>query len=250
MKHQSIVVLGLTAILASSAHGGFGDLFKSAEDYLSGNKSESTTGTSSILSDADIGSGLREALSIGAERAVALLGKSGGFLNDQEVRIPLPGMLKTAGDSLRRFGYGQVVDDFETTVNDAAEQAIPETLQIVKNTVSNMTMEDVKGILNGGDDAATQFLKTHAGADLRQAILPIVSSATDKAGATAAYKRLKDQLSASMGGFLSPGALDLDGYVADKTLDGLFLKLAREEKQIRENPLARTTDLLKQVFGQ
>jgi len=249
MRHTTLVALGLSVLLISSVQAGFGDLFKSAESFFSGKKTESAQG-GSVLSDADIGSGLREALSVGAERAIALLGQSGGFLNDKEVRIPLPGILETAGDALRRFGYGQVVDDFENTVNGAAEQAIPETLEIVKNTVKNMTLEDVKGILNGGDDSATQFLKKRAGDDLHQAILPIVSAATDKAGATAAYNRLKDQVSDSLGGLVDTSSLDLDAYVADKTLDGLFLKLAKEEKEIRENPVARTTDLLKQVFGQ
>ena len=113
----------------------------------------------------------------------------------------------------------------------------------------------MRGILGGGDDAATQFLRKRAGASMRKAVLPIVSRATDSAGATVAYKTLKTQADGaigglgSLGGLVNTNSLDLDGYVTDKALDGLFLKLAAEEKAIRQNPLARSTDLLKTVFG-
>ena len=141
----------------------------------------------------------------------------------------------------------------------AAEQAIPKTLGIVKQTVRDMSLEDVRGILSGGDDAATRFLRERAGGSLHDAILPIVAEATDKAGATSAYKALKTRADKSLGGLggglgglgglVDTNSLDLDSYVTGKTLDGLFLKLAAEEKAIRENPVARTTDLLKSVFG-
>jgi hypothetical protein len=118
-----------------------------------------------------------------------------------------------------------------------------------------MSLDDVRGILSGGDDAATQYLRKHAGPQLREAILPIVSRATDSAGATSAYKALKTEADGLLGGFgslgglVDTGSLDLDRYVTDETLDGLFVKLAAEEKAIRENPAARTTDILKTVFG-
>jgi hypothetical protein len=122
-----------------------------------------------------------------------------------------------------------------------------------------MTLEDVRGILSGGDDAATRFLRERAGTDLHTAIKPIIARATDQAGATSAYKNLVDQSGSALGGLSGglsgllgnsqPASLDLDEYVTEKTLDGLFLKLAAEEKAIRENPLARSTDLLKTVFA-
>ena len=246
------IVLFTPALLfaASLAHAGFGDLLKSAEDYLKpGTSTDTTTSVASGLSDAEIDDGLKQALSVGAERAVALLGKSGGYLDDPQVRIPLPGVLEQSGALLRTAGYGGLVDEFETTVNRAAEQAIPKTLEIVKKTVSGMTLQDVRGILQGGDDAATTYLREKAGADLHQAVLPIVSDATDRAGATAAYKALTRQAAGAMGGLLPTQSLDLDSYVADKALDGLFLKLAAEEREIRRNPVARTTDLMKKVFA-
>lgn len=242
------LVTGLGAGVATGA--GLGDLLKSADDALKG-----ATGTGSgaslgsSLSDSQIDQGLKQALAIGAERAVAILGQAGGFLDNPAVRIPLPGKLKTAGKALRSVGQDALVDDFEVTVNRAAEEAVPQTLDIVKNTVSGMSLEDARGILNGGDDAATNYLRESAGGELHEAILPIISSATDSVGATAAYKRLEDQASGAMGGLLNTSSLDLDDYVADKTLDGLFLKLAEEERRIREDPVARSTDLLKSVFG-
>lgn len=246
----SMVIVGAVFLTASSAsQAGFGDLFKSAEGILSGSGVLGEDATTSSLSDAQIGEGLKEALSVGAERAVSLLGSNGGFLNDKQVRIPLPGTLEQAGKAMRAVGYGELVDDFELTVNRAAEQAMPKTLDIVKQTVQGMTLSDVRKIFNGGDSAATDFLRERAGGQLHEAVRPVVSEATEKAGATAAYKNLQNQVSSGIGGLLGAKSLDLDDYVTDKALDGLFLKLAAEEKAIRENPVARTTDLLKTVFG-
>jgi hypothetical protein len=236
-----------------TVHAGLDDLFRSAGGLLEGVPGSSTGGAG--LSDAQIDAGLKEALSIGAERAVAVLASPDGFLGDPEVRIPLPGVLGQAADGLRAAGQGRYVDEFETTVNRAAEKAIPQTIDIVKQTVSNMSLQDVRGILTGGDDAATRYLREHAGGSLHAAVLPIVREATDGAGATAAYKSLKRQADGvlgglgGLGGFVKTDTFDLDDYVADKTLDGLFVKLAAEEKAIRSNPVARSTELLKTVFG-
>ena len=237
------------------ANAGFDDLLKSAGGLLKEAPGIPGTGSADSLSDSQITAGLKEALSVGARRAVELLGRQGGFLDDASVRIPLPGVLDTAAKGLRAAGQDQYVDEFETSVNRAAEKAVPQTLDIVQNTVRDMSLTDVRGILEGGDDAATQYLRKNAGPQLREAILPIVSKATDSAGATSAYKNLKTQADGALGGFgslgglVDTGSLDLDGYVADKTLDGLFLKLAAEEKAIRKDPVARTTDILKTVFG-
>lgn len=249
-KAAAVVASILTC---STLNAGWQDMLKSATDALQNNQlpiSGETKNIASSLTDGQIDQGLKEALRIGAERAVALLSKQGGFLNDASVRIPMPGMVEKIGSTMRMFGQGQYVDEFETTLNRAAEAAIPETLDIVKDTVTNMNLEDVRGILNGGDDAATQFLQSKAGSRLKQAIMPQVTKATDKAGVTMAYKRIADYGAKSpLGGFIDKESLNVDDYVADKTLDGLFKKLAIEEKKIRENPVARSTDLLKTVFG-
>lgn len=222
------------------------DLLKSAGGVLESRSSESRGST---FSDAEVDGALKDALGVGAQRAIALLGREGGFLDDRQVRIRLPKSLRKAGELMDRLGYGEVVTEFETAVNRAAERAIPQTLDIVEQTVREMTLEDVQGILAGGDDAATTYLRKRAGDRLHEAILPVVRSATDEAGATAAYKKFANQAAKSSGGLVSAESIDLDDYVADKALDGLFVKLAAEEREIRRNPAARSTELLKKVFG-
>jgi len=248
MKRISVLVVVAALLVTSNSEAGFGDMLKqSADQFLGG---DSGTLAASALSDSEIVAGLKEALSVGAERAVDYLGQPGGFLNDPKVRIPLPHSLDTAASVLRNVGQGELVDEFEQTMNQAAEAAIPKTLNIVEDTVKNMTMDDARQILNGGDDAATRYLREKAGASLREAIRPIVSQATDQAGATAAYKKMISDVGGNMlGGFLGGSSLDLDSYVTDKTLDGLFYQLAEQEKMIREDPMARSTQLLKEVFG-
>jgi len=244
----NIPTLGLSAVLlllpVTASQADWRDLFK-----LGGDQPATPAATSTALSDTDIGAGLRQALSLGAERAVGVLGRPGGYLNDPQVRIPLPKVLQSAAKGFRLFGKDQLVDDFETTVNRAAEQAIPKTLEIVQATVRDMTLQDVRGILQGPDDSATRFLRERAGERLQQAVRPIVAEATDASGATVAYKRLANQVGSGIGGWANADALDLDGYVTEKTLDGLFLKLADEERRIRRDPVARSTELLKKVFG-
>jgi hypothetical protein len=245
-----LIMIAAMGLVSSVGHAGIGDLLKQADELLNTTKNTNTkNGSSSHLSDSRIDAGLKQALSVGAERAIKLLGSRGGFLNDSSVRIPLPGMLKSVGKGLRAVGQGEYVDQFETTVNRAAEEAIPQTLSVVKKTVTNMTLKDVRGILNGGDSAATKFLQRRAGKSLHAVIKPIVAKATDKSGATAAYKKLMGKADKTLGGFLKTESTDLDDYVTSKTLDGLFLKLAAEEKKIRKDPVARTTDLLQQVFA-
>ncbi len=249
---KSFSLFALAFVLAcGTALAGWGDLLKQGGDLLRSGTGNSVTQTGpSALSGSEIGAGLKEALSVGARRAVAYLGRPGGFLNDPKVRIPLPGNLKTVARGLRMAGQGALVDQFETTMNRAAEAAVPKTLEIVQKTISGMSLEDARGILEGGDDAATSYLREKAGEQLARAIRPIVSQATDQAGATAAYKRLVQNAGGGMlTGLMGGSSLDLDQYVTDKTLDGLFLMLAEEEKKIRRNPAARTTELLKRVFG-
>lgn len=246
MRPQSIALGTLLALtITGLAHAGWRDMLDSLTGGAGSQSSTATTG----LTDAEIGDGLREALAVGASRAVDILARRGGYLDDPQVRIPLPKPLQTAAKGLRMVGKGQLVDDFETTVNRAAEQAVAKTLPIVKDTVRDMSLQDVRAILSGADDAATQYLRQHAGTRLQEAVRPIVAQATDAAGATAAYKRLSGQVSSGLGGLVDSSTLDLDDYVTTKTLDGLYTKLADEERRIRQNPVARTTDLLKKVFG-
>lgn len=203
---------------------------------------------SGALSEEEILRGLKEALVKGGEKAVAHLGREGGFLNNLEVRVPLPDDLKRVEKLLRKLKQDKYADQFVTTLNRAAEKAVPEAAGLLRETVQNMSVADARAILKGGDDAATRYFRQANEERLKERFLPIVREATDQAGVTAAYKKLLTKAgpaAALMGG----QAQDLDGYVTGKALDGLFVMIAREEKAIRENPLERGTELLKKVFG-
>ena len=202
----------------------------------------------STLSNSEIVDGLKQALIKGTGAAVAFLGKKDGFLAHPEVRIPMPDKLKTVESGLRRLGQDRLADSFIETMNRAAEQAVPVAADVFKDSVRNMTIDDAKNILGGPDDAATQYFRKTGSPALKEKFLPIVKTATDNVDLTAKYKKLVKKLG-PMSGFVDTASLDLDGYITDKAMDGLFLIVAREEKKIRENPVERTTDLLKKVFG-
>ncbi len=208
------------------------------------------------LSNDEIGSGLKQMLKQGVDRAIATLGRENGFLNNEQAKIPLPQSLQPVAKGLEKLGQGKLVDDFVATMNHAAEKAVPEAGEVFANTLDAMTMRDVSGILNGPKNAATDYFRKNSGDELKQRFLPIVKQATDKSGVTTAYKQLKSQmgsldlgpLNSLLGGGES-GELDLDQYITEHTLDGLFELIAQEEAKIRQNPAARATDLLERIFG-
>ncbi|MDO9252376.1 MAG: DUF4197 domain-containing protein [Pseudomonadota bacterium] len=200
------------------------------------------------MSDDEVVRGLKEALSKGAQQAVANLGKDGGYLNNLDVKIPLPDELKKVEKLLRGLGQEKYADQFVATLNHAAEKAVPEAATIFADSISQMSMTDAKSILNGPNDAATQYFRKANEAKLRERFLPIVQAATNQAGVTSAYKKLM-QKAGPAAQFLGSGATDLDGYVEGKAVDGLFKMIAAEEQRIRQDPLARGTELLKKVFG-
>jgi hypothetical protein len=239
MRILSISFLCLSATLA---HAGFLDrLFKPS--------STGAVATASMpLTQDEMIRGLKEALAKGANQAVANLGKDGGFLKNLDVKIPMPPRLQSAEKTLRKLGQDKLADEFVATMNRAAEQAVPVAAGVFHGAITNMTVADAKAILTGPNDAATQYFRKNGEEQLRGKFLPIVKDATEKVGLTAAYKNLVKQ-AGPMSAFLGADAGDLDGYVTQKSLDGLFKMIATEEKKIRENPVARSTDLLKKVFG-
>jgi hypothetical protein len=220
----------------------------------------STNGSASSLaslSDNQVVDGLKQALGNGVTKAVASLGHSDGFLTNLEVKIPLPGKLQNVEKVVRMAGQGQLVDDFEASMNHAAEQAVPVAADIFGDAIKQMSIQDAKNILSGPDDAATQYFRRTTETNLFTAFYPIVQKATDQVGVTQKYKALMDKFSSAnlLGGMfgnssrVTLSATDLDTYVTGRALDGLFKLVADEEKDIRANPAARTTDLLKTVFG-
>lgn len=208
-----------------------------------------SSGGSSVaaLTEAEMTGGLKEALAVGVERAIKGLARPGGYLDDPAVRIPLPPTLERAEKTLRTLGQGKAVDDFIATVNGAAEAAVPEGAGIVGDAIRGMSIADAQKLLNGADDAATQYFREKTWDRLAAAMLPIVQQATARAGVTSAWKNVVSR--AGPAASLLGDSADLDGYVTNETLDGLFVKLADEERAIRQNPMARSTDLLKKVFG-
>jgi hypothetical protein len=198
------------------------------------------------LSDDKIIAGLKQALQVSTGKAVALTGKPDGFLKNEAIKILLPPKLKTVGQGMRMLGMGAKVDELEVGMNRAAEQATPKAKQIFLASLKKMTFDDARHILTGSDTAATEYFKRTASADLTTAFSPIVHRSMERVGVVQQYNQV---LNSAPGGSVLAGQFDLDKYIVGKTLDGLFYMLGEQEKQIRKNPAARTTALLKEVFG-
>ncbi len=207
-----------------------------------------TQTAATALSDEDIVRGLKEALAQGSRQAIDRLGRAGGYLNDPNVRIPMPDNLQKVEKLLRTLKQDRLVDEFVASLNQAAENAVPEAAAIIGDSLAKMTLEDARGILKGPDDAATQYFRKTGEAQIRERFMPLVRQATERAGVTSAYKRLMSR-AGPYAQLVGSQATDLDGYVTDKAMDGLFKMIAEEEKRIRQDPFARTTDLLRKVFG-
>lgn len=200
------------------------------------------------LSQSDIIAGLKAALVQGAERAVGALGQPDGFLGDARVRIPLPDTLEPLETALRTFGQGHYAEEFVLAMNRAAEAAVPEAGAVFGSAIRRMTLNDARRILDGPDDAATRYFRRVGKERLTAKLRPIVSESTARAGVTSAYKALVDRAGFAAR-LVDTDSVDIDGYVTRKALDGLFLLIAEEEKRIREEPVARTSALLRKVFG-
>lgn len=199
------------------------------------------------LSDAKIGEGLKEALKVGTENTVTLTGKTDGFFLNQAIKILMPEKLRTLEKGLRTVGYGPQVDEFVLSMNRAAERAAPFAKQIFWDAIGEMTFEDVRKIFSGHETAATDYFKGKTSDKLTVVFKPIVDKAMNEVGVTRQYKDLVGRYEAIP--FVKKETFDLDHYVVTKALGGLFHVLGEEEKKIRTNPAARTTDLLKEVFG-
>lgn len=210
---------------------------------------KSNRNNSNNVSDSKISLGLKEALTKGVRFAVDSLGQEDGFFKNAEVKIPLPKSLKSAARVARFAGYGDRVDDFELSMNRAAEKAVPVAIDVFIDSIKQMTFTDAKNILfSKEDDAATQFFRRTTEEKLRGEFRPIVEKFTDETGVTQSYKNMMDK-AGFMAAFVGKDAKDLDGYITQKALDGTFYMVAQEEKKIRKDPIGRTTQILRDVFG-
>jgi hypothetical protein len=199
------------------------------------------------LSSQDAAAGLRAALSQGVDVAVAQLGKSGGFLNDPKVALPLPHPLDKAESGLRMLGMGSQADELKATMNHAAEQAVAQAKPIFQRALKQMTLTDAKGILTGGDGAGTAYFRRTTSAELTTKFKPVVAAETAKLGLAAKYDEYAGK--ASQLGLIPSKEANLNDYVTDKALDGLFSRVAEEEHQIRKDPMGQASSLIKKVFG-
>jgi hypothetical protein len=240
-----IVTVGFFLLLGLSLHA----QTKTTSNKLSGtlNRLLTSTNAGTSVGVDQIAMGLKEALAKGTDQAVRKLGTTNGFLTNAIVKIPMPAELKQVEVTLRRLKQDHLVDEFIGTMNRAAEKAVPVAAPVFAEAVKQMTIADAKAILNGPKDAATQYFSRTTRETLLKQFQPMVQQATDQVGLTASYKQLTDRAKV-LSPFLRTQALDLDAYVTNKALDGLFAVVAQEEEKIRQDPAARTTDLLKRVF--
>jgi hypothetical protein len=192
-------------------------------------------------------SALKTALEKGSRVAVEQLGREDGFFGDARVKIPLPESLRRADRTLRRFGMGSYADELVLTMNRAAEAAVPEAKQLFVDAVKKMTVQDAKGILTGGETAGTEYFKRTTSDQLRKRFLPIVQRSTEKVGLAQTYNQYAQQAAAF--GLVKAEHANLDAYVTQKALDGLYFMVAEEEKKIRKDPVGTASSILKKVFG-
>jgi len=203
--------------------------------------------TGSGVTDSKTSAGLKEALQVSTEKAVGLTGRPNGYFSDAAIKILMPEKLQTMQQGLRAVGYGPQIDEFVLSMNRAAEHAAPAAKQIFSDAISQMSFEDAKKILTGGNTAATDYFKAKTSDKLTTAFKPIVSKSMNDVGVTRQYQALVGKFETIP--FAKTQSLDLNNYVTSKALDGLFHVVGEQEAQIRANPAARTTALLQEVFA-
>ena len=199
------------------------------------------------VDDAETVAGLKEALFIGSENAVMQTGQLDGYFRDEVIKILLPENFEIVEQGMRLIGQGELVDEFVLSMNRAAETAAPYAKEIFWGAIKRIDFDDARGILTGGDTAATDYFRAETSEQLAVAFLPVVQRATEQVGATRKYKELVGRYQSIP--FAQSIAFDVDDYVVGKGLDGLFYVLAKEERKIRTDPAARVTELLQRVFS-
>jgi hypothetical protein len=199
------------------------------------------------LEQATIISGLKEALALSTEKAIALVGKTDGYFGNQAIKILMPEKMRMVTDALGKMGMQKQVDEFILSMNRAAEKAAPKAASIFGDAIKNMNLEDAQKILNGGNTGATDYFKLKTSDSIYTEFKPIIAATMGEAGTTRLFENIMSK--AKTLPLMSGTKFDLDDYVTRKSTDGLFMMLGQQEKLIRINPGARSTDLLKKVFG-
>ena len=261
---QSLLFASIT-LAASHSHAiDFGDLINKELGTLgkptpqnsqpaASSNAPATTGTPKSaanlanFSNNDQVASLKQALIQGAETAVANLAKENGYLGNDKVRIPLPESLKKADGLLRKFGMGKYADDLTTSINRAAETAVPEAKDLLVGAVNKITVEDAKGILMGGSDAATQYFRKNTETALAAKFKPVVATSMQKVKLAETYDQFAEK--GVQFGLIDKRDTKIDDYITRKAMDGLFLMMAEQEKVIRANPLEATGSLAKKIFS-
>jgi hypothetical protein len=250
---RSCLALGLLVAALPGPAAAQGSLFDQAKKALEGVTDSAPSSDilsnpgGDALNNAEIADGLREALRVGTDRAVGQVGARDGYNTDPAIHIPLPGSLKDVQSVLQGFGMAGMADDLELRLNRAAESAAPEAKELFLQAISDMSLEDVQGIYNGPDDAATRYFQGKMTPPLAERMAPVVNDSLAEVGAIQSYDEMMSQYKSVP--FVPDAKADLTEYVVEKGMDGLFHYVAQEEAAIRNNPAERTTELLQRVFG-
>jgi hypothetical protein len=240
-----IFITIITLFISSSVNAQFWKKVKEAAEETVEDVIEDDISTA--LTEEEIVKGLKEALNIGIEKGVSHLSKPDGYFLDPEIKIPLPKEAKQVEDKLRMLGHDKMVDDAIESLNRAAEDAASSAKELFVSAIKEMTISEALNILNGNKDAATQYLEEHTRTQLVEKFKPIIKVSLEKVNATKYWNSVFSYYNKLP--FVTKVNPDLDDYVTNKAIDGLFVQIAKEEKEIRENPVARVTDILKKVFG-
>lgn len=235
----SLLVVTLMILGSNTLHAGWLDKIK--------DKLGNTDTREQVLSTDEVGAGLKDALTVGTETVVANLGTTGGFNLDPQIHIPLPGQFDQVRSILGKFGMDSMLTDLELGLNRAAEVATPKAKSLFLNAINDMTLDDVMAIYKGPDDAATLYFKSKMSAPLALEMKPVVDESLVDVGAVKVYDDVMESYDSVP--FVPEIDADLSDYVVEKAMDGIFYYLAKEEAAIRQDPVKRTTDLLKEVFG-
>lgn len=243
-------VIAAALLMSAGGASANSDLLKSLKntmDKVTAPSESSGANSANELGTAKIIEGLKEALKVGTERVVSQIGADGGYESDPAIHIPLPEKMQQAQSYLRKFGLSSMADEVESKLNQGAEAAAPKAKELILNAISGMTLEDAQKIYNGPDDAATQYFRKVATADLMETVRPVINQSLQDVGAITAYNSLVSEYKKVP--FVPNIQSDLTEHATELALEGLFHYLATEEASIRNNPVARTTDILKSVFG-